>query len=71
VGTTLIDKHKPKFYVFAGDNGSGISTTRNLLIDKIGVVINIDSDAIAGRIDPLNPESKRVSARKKVKKSVY
>lgn len=64
-------KHKPMFYVFAGNNGSGKSTLRNLLIDKIGVDINIDPDAIARRIDPLDPESKRVSAGKEVIKSVY
>ncbi|HLR51650.1 MAG TPA: zeta toxin family protein [Candidatus Avamphibacillus sp.] len=64
-------KHKPMFYVFAGNNGSGKSTIRNLLIDKIGVDINIDPDSIARRIDPLNPESKRVSAGKEVIKSVY
>src|SRR5699024_4859686 len=52
-------KHKPMFYVFAGNNGSGKSTIRNLLIDKIGVDIKID------------PESKRVSAGKEVIKSVY
>lgn len=64
-------KHKPTFYVFAGNNGSGKSTIRNLLIDKIGVDTNIDPDAIARRIDPINPESKRVSAGKEVIKSVY
>lgn len=64
-------KHKPMFYVFAGNNGSGKSTIRNLLIDKIGVDINIDPDAIARRIDSVNPETKRVSAGKEVIKSVY
>ena len=67
----MMHKHKPMFYVFAGNNGSGKSTIRNLLIDKIGVDINIDPDAIARRIDPLDPESKRVSAGKEVIKSVY
>jgi len=38
---------------------------------KIGVDINLDPDAIARRIDPSNPESKRVTARKEVIKSVY
>ncbi len=28
-------KHRPIFYVFAGNNGSGKSTIRNLLIDKM------------------------------------
>lgn len=63
-------KHDPLFYVFAGNNGSGKSTIRNLLIDKIGVEINIDPDAIARRIDPKNPESKRLTAGKEVIKSV-
>ncbi|UGB33132.1 zeta toxin family protein [Metabacillus sp. B2-18] len=63
--------HRPMFYVFAGNNGSGKSTIRNLLIDKIGVDINLDPDAIARRIDPSNPESKRVTAGKEVIKSVY
>src|SRR5699024_4948197 len=67
----VMHKHKPIFYVFAGNNGGGKSTIRNLLIDKIGVDINIDPDSIARRIDPLNPESKRVSAGKEVIKSVY
>ncbi|MCR2820051.1 zeta toxin family protein [Lederbergia panacisoli] len=63
-------KHNPILYVFAGNNGSGKSTIRNLLIDKIGVEINIDPDAISRRIDPINPESKRVTAGKEVIKSV-
>jgi len=63
-------KHEPMFYVFAGNNGSGKSTIRNLIIDKIGIEINIDPDAIARRIDPENPESKRISAGKEVIKSV-
>lgn len=62
--------HRPKFYVFAGNNGSGKSTFRNLIIDKIGIDINIDPDAIARRIDPENPESNRVTAGKEVIRSV-
>jgi predicted ABC-type ATPase len=62
--------HQPIFFVFAGNNGSGKSTFRNLIIDKIGVDINIDPDAIARRIDSVNPESKRVTAGKEVIKSV-
>lgn len=62
--------HRPTFYVFAGNNGSGKSTLRNLIIDKIGIEINIDPDAIARRIDPENPESKRIAAGKEVIKSV-
>lgn len=62
--------HQPIMFVFAGNNGSGKSTLRNLIIDKIGIEINIDPDAIARRLDSENPESKRVSAGKKVIKSV-
>ncbi|WEG14450.1 hypothetical protein PU629_08880 [Pullulanibacillus sp. KACC 23026] len=51
-------------------NGSGKSTLRSLIIDRIGVDINIDPDAIARRIDPENPEDKRVSAGKEVIKSI-
>ncbi|WP_343810199.1 zeta toxin family protein, partial [Virgibacillus siamensis] len=52
------------------NNGSGKSTFRNLIIDKIGVDINIDADAIARRLDPENPTAKRVTAGKEVIKSV-
>ncbi|WP_240252871.1 dephospho-CoA kinase [Fredinandcohnia quinoae] len=61
-----MNKHTPMFYVFAGKIGSGKSTIRNLIIDKISVEINIDPDAIARRIDTENPESKRVTAGKEV-----
>ena len=66
----MIHKHKPMFFVFAGNNGSGKSTFRNLIIDKIGIEINIDPDAIARKIDPINPETKRIAAGKEVIKSV-
>ncbi|MCM3570636.1 zeta toxin family protein [Neobacillus mesonae] len=62
--------HQPIFFVFAGNNGSGKSTFRNLIIDKIGLDINLDPDAIARRIDSENPESKRLAAGKEVIKSV-
>src|SRR5699024_337573 len=42
----------PTMYVFAGNNGSGKSTIRNLLIDKLGIEINIDADSIARRLNP-------------------
>ena len=58
------------FFVFAGNNGSRKSTFRNLIIDKMGVEINIDPDAIARKIDPINPETKRIAAGKEVIKSV-
>lgn len=51
-------------YVFAGNNGSGKSTIRNLIIDRIGISINIDPDALARGIDPIHPERRRVSAGK-------
>src|SRR5690625_4776665 len=69
--TITMQRHKPMLYVSAGKKGSGKSTIRNLSIDKISVDINIDPDAIARRIDPLDPESKSVSAAKEVIKSVY
>jgi predicted ABC-type ATPase len=64
------EDYHPVMYVFAGNNGSGKSTFRNLLIDKLGIEINIDPDGIARRIDPLNPESKRFEAGKSVIKMV-
>ncbi|KRE51071.1 hypothetical protein ASG85_19135 [Paenibacillus sp. Soil724D2] len=54
----------PVMYVFAGNNGSGKSTIRNLIIDRLGVSVNIDPDSIARRIDAVNPENYRVSAGK-------
>lgn len=33
--------------VFAGNNGSGKSTIRNLIIDRLGVSVNIDPDSLA------------------------
>ncbi|WP_342774219.1 zeta toxin family protein [Aquibacillus sediminis] len=63
--------HRPIFFVFAGNNGSGKSTLRNLIVDKMGVDINIDPDAIARRINPNHPESYRVTAGKEVIKSVH
>lgn len=62
--------HHPIMFVFAGNNGSGKSTLRNLIIDRIGIEINIDPDAIARRLDAKNPESKPVSAGKEVLRSV-
>ncbi|WP_233129780.1 zeta toxin family protein [Salimicrobium humidisoli] len=49
-------------YIFAGNNGSGKSTIRNLIIDKIGIETNIDPDGIARHLDSFNPESKRAEA---------
>jgi len=64
-------KQRPMMYVFAGNNGSGKSTLRSLLIDKIGIEINIDPDAIARRLDSNDPENKRFAAGKEAVKMVY
>jgi predicted ABC-type ATPase len=55
---------KAMMFVFAGNNGSGKSTIRNLIIDRIGVSVNIDPDALARRINPFQPETARISAGK-------
>lgn len=54
----------PIMYVFAGNNGSGKSTIRNLIIDRLGISVNIDPDALARGVDPKHPERRRVSAGK-------
>ncbi|WP_341281119.1 zeta toxin family protein [Paenibacillus sp. FSL H8-0537] len=54
----------PIMYVFAGNNGSGKSTIRNLIVDRIGISVNIDPDALARGLDSVNPESRKVSAGK-------
>lgn len=54
----------PIMYVFAGNNGSGKSTIRNLIIDRLGTSINIDPDALARGIDSNHPEKRKVSAGK-------
>jgi len=51
-------------YVFAGNNGSGKSTIRNMIVDKLGISVNIDPDSLARRIDPLNPDRRKISAGK-------
>lgn len=58
--------HQPILFVIAGNK----STIRNLIIEKIGVDINIDAVAIAQRLDSENPTAKRVTAGKEVIKSV-
>ncbi|XEC96720.1 hypothetical protein AB6A23_09410 [Paenibacillus tarimensis] len=50
--------------MFAGNNGSGKSTIRNLIVDRIGVSVNIDADALARGIDADHPERYKVSAGK-------
>ncbi|MCI3922838.1 zeta toxin family protein [Paenibacillus sp. TRM 82003] len=54
----------PIMYVFAGNNGSGKSTIRNLIVDRLGISVNIDPDALARGLDPEQPESRKVSAGK-------
>jgi predicted ABC-type ATPase len=61
---------KSVMYVFAGNNGSGKSTIRSLIMDSIGLGLVIDPDALARTIDPVNPEKVRVSAGKKAIKIV-
>lgn len=61
---TLMHSAMPIMYVFAGNNGSGKSTIRNLIIDHLGISVNIDPDALARGIDPIQPERRRVSAGK-------
>jgi predicted ABC-type ATPase len=60
----MSESKKATMFVFAGNNGSGKSTIRNLIIDRIGISVNIDPDALARRINPLQPETARVSAGK-------
>ncbi|WP_338125060.1 hypothetical protein [Paenibacillus dendritiformis] len=52
-------------YVFAGNNGSGKSTIRDLIVDILGFSMNIDPDALARGIDPNQPESRKFSAGKR------
>lgn len=54
----------PIMYVFAGNNGSGKSTIRNLIVDRLGISINIDPDALARGVDSVHPERRKVSAGK-------
>ncbi len=60
----MMSESKAMMFVFAGNNGSGKSTIRNLIIDRLGVSVNIDPDSLARRINPLHPETARVSAGK-------
>ncbi len=62
---------KPTMFVFAGNNGSGKSTIRNLIIDQLGISINIDPDALARRINSLEPEISRISAGKEAIRLQY
>lgn len=58
----MTNNENPIMFVFAGNNGSGKSTIRNLIIEKIGIETNIDPDSIAGHLDQSDPESKKTDA---------
>ncbi|CAM3220846.1 hypothetical protein PALU110988_09470 [Paenibacillus lupini] len=51
-------------FVFAGITAAEKSTIRNLIIDRLGVSVNIDPDALTRGIDSENPERSKVSAGK-------
>jgi len=57
-------------YVFAGNNGSGKSTIRNLIVDRLGVSVNIDADALARGVDADHPERHKLRAGKEAIKLV-
>ncbi|MCH1640864.1 zeta toxin family protein [Paenibacillus timonensis] len=57
-------KPSPIMYVFAGNNGSGKSTIRNLIADQLGISVNIDPDALARGLHADQQERLRVSAGK-------
>jgi predicted ABC-type ATPase len=59
-----MDELSSIMYIFAGNNGSGKSTIRNLIVDRLGISVNIDPDALARGIDSVHPESRKVSAGK-------
>jgi len=45
----------PIMFEFAGNNGSGKSTIRNLIVDRLGISVNIDPDALTRGIDSNHP----------------
>ncbi|MBA9087244.1 putative ABC-type ATPase [Fontibacillus solani] len=59
-----MNESSPGMYVFAGNNGSGKSMIRNLIIDMLGVSVNIDPDVIARGLDAGQPERRKISAGK-------
>lgn len=59
-----MNETKATMFVFAGNNGSGKSTIRNLIVDRLGVSVNIDPDALARKINNGHPEKSKVSAGK-------
>lgn len=59
-----MNETKATMFVFAGNNGSGKSTIRNLIVDRLGVSVNIDPDALARKINNGDPEKSKISAGK-------
>lgn len=59
-----MNETKVTMFVFAGNNGSGKSTIRNLIVDRLGVSVNIDPDALARKFNNGHPEKSKVSAGK-------
>ncbi|TBL81534.1 zeta toxin family protein [Paenibacillus thalictri] len=51
-------------YVFAGNNGSGKSTIRNLIVDMLGISVNIDPDALARSLNADQPDRRKITAGK-------
>lgn len=61
-----MSKTKATMFVFAGNNGSGKSTIRNLIVDRLGVSVNIDPDALARKINNIDPEKVKYLLEKKL-----
>ena len=59
-----MNEYSTVMVVFAGNNGSGKSTIRNLIVDRLGISVNIDPDALARSIDSDHPDRRKVSAGK-------
>lgn len=54
-------------YVFAGNNGSGKSTFRSLILDKMDSDINVDTDLIAKNMKLNHVNNPQIKAGKKFK----
>ncbi|ALS27148.1 zeta toxin [Paenibacillus sp. 32O-W] len=59
-----MNEYSAMMYVFAGNNGSGKSTIRNLIVDRLGISVNIDPDSLARGINSDHPDRRQVSAGK-------
>ena len=42
----MIEVTNPVMYIFAGNNGSGKSSFRNIIGEKLGIQVNIDPDSL-------------------------